>query len=111
MGYVLGRIRNRGFCYTGMLRIQRNLKVGPYLLGCIWAIPGILIFSGMMGAVPDLNPANEMLSQYVKQKQFYNMQNTEGFRKRAGRNVSKKFSTFPYIFLLGSKSFCRICTR
>lgn len=47
-----------------MLRIKQSLKVGPYLPGCIWPVPGILIFSGMMGAVPDLNPPNKM-SQYV----------------------------------------------
>lgn len=83
MGYVPGQIQNRGLCYTGMLKIQQNLRVDSHLLGCICPVSGILIFSGVTGAVPDLKPANEMLSQctmfsikvsaITKKKQFYNI--------------------------------------
>lgn len=44
-----------------MITIKQNLRVCPYILGFLWPFTGTLIFSGMMGTVPALNPENVAL--------------------------------------------------
>lgn len=102
VSFVLGQVQNTGLCCTQVLRTPENLEVVPSFLGCIWSIPAISICSAVMvqcqtriqqaRCCPSVSHSLYKPQPSPSRSSFTTYAETEGLRRRANRNISKRFS-------------------